>query len=61
MEGTEGRLYGQLEPTYSAYWVGLGGGGQQSTALEQIGTQGDCSASGTPRITRGMSSCHRRR
>ncbi len=33
-------------PTYSAYWVGLGGGGQQSTALEQIGTQGDCSASG---------------
>ena len=35
------------EPTYSAYWVGLGGGGQQSTALEQIGTQGDCSASGS--------------
>ena len=34
------------QPSYSAYWVGLGGGGQQSTALEQIGTQGDCSASG---------------
>lgn len=34
------------EPTYSAYWVGLGGGGQQSSALEQIGTQADCGASG---------------
>ena len=37
------------QPTYSAYWVGLGGGGQQSTALEQIGTQADCSASGQTR------------
>jgi hypothetical protein len=27
---------------YSAYWVGLGGGGEQSQALEQIGTQADC-------------------
>ncbi len=35
------------QPTYSAYWVGLGGGGQQSSALEQIGTQGDCSTGGT--------------
>jgi hypothetical protein len=34
------------EPTYSAYWVGLGGGGQQSSALEQIGTQADCSSAG---------------
>lgn len=34
------------EPSYSAYWVGLGGGGQESSALEQIGTQADCSASG---------------
>ncbi|HTW11966.1 MAG TPA: G1 family glutamic endopeptidase, partial [Solirubrobacteraceae bacterium] len=32
--------------TYAAFWVGLGGGGQQSDALEQIGTQADCSASG---------------
>ncbi|HEX3803237.1 MAG TPA: G1 family glutamic endopeptidase [Solirubrobacteraceae bacterium] len=30
------------ESAYSAYWVGLGGGGQQSQALEQIGTQADC-------------------
>ena len=37
------------EPTYSAYWVGLGGGGQQSSALEQIGTQADCSTTGTAR------------
>ncbi len=37
------------QPTYSAYWVGLGGGGQQSTALEQIGTQADCSAAGQTR------------
>jgi hypothetical protein len=36
-------------PTYSAYWVGLGGGDQQSTALEQIGTQSDCSATGQTR------------
>ena len=34
------------ESSYSAYWVGLGGGGQQSSALEQIGTQSDCSATG---------------
>jgi hypothetical protein len=34
------------EPSYSAYWVGLGGGGQESSALEQIGTQADCTASG---------------
>ena len=35
------------QSSYSAYWVGLGGGGQQSDALEQIGTQADCTASGT--------------
>ncbi|HWE58379.1 MAG TPA: G1 family glutamic endopeptidase [Solirubrobacteraceae bacterium] len=34
------------QPTYSAYWVGLGGGGEQSSALEQIGTQSDCSSAG---------------
>jgi hypothetical protein len=33
--------------SYSSFWVGLGGGEQQSSALEQIGTQGDCSADGT--------------
>lgn len=34
------------QPSYSADWVGLGGGGQQSSALEQIGTQADCGTSG---------------
>jgi hypothetical protein len=34
------------QSTYSAFWVGLGGGGEQSTALEQAGTQADCTASG---------------
>lgn len=34
------------QPSYSAYWVGLGGGGQESSALEQIGTQADCSSAG---------------
>jgi hypothetical protein len=29
------------ETTYSAYWVGIGGGSQNSDALEQIGTQAD--------------------
>jgi hypothetical protein len=32
--------------TYSAVWVGLGGFSQSSNALEQIGTEVDCSASG---------------
>jgi hypothetical protein len=31
---------------YSAFWVGLGGSGQ-GNALEQTGTEADCSASGT--------------
>ncbi|HEX3616266.1 MAG TPA: G1 family glutamic endopeptidase [Solirubrobacteraceae bacterium] len=34
------------QPSYSAYWVGLGGGGESSSALEQIGTQADCSSAG---------------
>jgi hypothetical protein len=34
-------------PTYSAVWVGLGGFSQSSNALEQIGTEVDCSASGS--------------
>jgi Peptidase A4 family len=33
-------------PSYSAYWVGLGGSSDQSDALEQTGTQGDCTANG---------------
>jgi hypothetical protein len=32
--------------TYSAMWVGLGGYSASSTALEQIGTEVDCTASG---------------
>jgi hypothetical protein len=36
-------------PTYSAFWVGLGGGAPSSSALEQIGTQSDCTGSETGR------------
>ncbi len=32
--------------TYSAFWVGLGGSGNGSGALEQTGTQADCTADG---------------
>lgn len=32
--------------TYSAIWVGLGGYAQSSNALEQIGTEVDCAATG---------------
>lgn len=31
----------------ASFWVGLGGAGQQSNALEQVGTEVDCSGSGT--------------
>ncbi len=31
---------------YSAFWVGLGGATGQSDALEQVGTQSDCSSNG---------------
>jgi hypothetical protein len=34
------------EPTYSSLWVGIGGYSETSQALEQIGTEADCSASG---------------
>ncbi len=34
------------QPTYSAVWVGLGGFTVTSPALEQIGTELDCTASG---------------
>jgi Peptidase A4 family len=33
-------------PTYSALWVGLGGYSESSNALEQIGSEVDCKASG---------------
>lgn len=33
-------------PTYSSYWVGLGGYSVKSPALEQIGTEVDCTRSG---------------
>ncbi len=34
------------QATYSSVWVGLGGYGVNSPALEQIGTEEDCTASG---------------
>src|SRR5579875_660557 len=34
------------EPTYSSIWVGIGGYSLSSQALEQIGTEADCSAAG---------------
>jgi hypothetical protein len=34
------------QDTYSAFWVGLGGASEQSQALEQAGTQADCTAAG---------------
>lgn len=33
---------------YSAFWVGLGGFATSSTALEQVGTESDCTDAGTP-------------
>jgi Peptidase A4 family len=38
-------------PTYSAFWVGLGGLSQNSQALEQTGTEADCSPSGHPQYS----------
>jgi Peptidase A4 family len=34
------------QPTYSAFWVGLGGFNAGSQALEQVGTEADCSVTG---------------
>ena len=34
------------QAAFSAYWVGIGGFSQNSQALEQIGTEADCKASG---------------
>ena len=36
-------------PTSSAFWVGLGGNSEASQALEQLGTEADCTATGTTR------------
>jgi hypothetical protein len=33
--------------TYSAFWVGIGGSSNQSSALEQTGTEADCAADGS--------------
>jgi hypothetical protein len=35
--------------TYSSFWVGLGGFAETSQALEQIGTEADCTTSGKAR------------
>ena len=35
------------QPSYSSFWVGLGGFDEFSQALEQVGTDADCSADGT--------------
>jgi Peptidase A4 family len=32
---------------YSAFWVGIGGAGQQSQGLEQVGTEADCGSGGS--------------
>lgn len=37
--------------TYSSYWVGIGGYSQTSQALDQIGTEIDCTAAGQVRST----------
>ena len=34
------------QPSFSAFWVGLGGYRQSSQSLEQVGTEADCSAAG---------------
>lgn len=37
--------------TYSAFWVGLGGFADGSQALEQAGTEADCTVGGSPRYS----------
>jgi len=36
------------QPSYSAFWVGLGGFSDDARALEQIGTESNCDARGRP-------------
>lgn len=38
-------------PTYSAFWVGIGGYSPTAAALEQIGTEADCTYGGTPKLS----------
>jgi len=38
-------------PTYSAYWVGLGGYAQNSAGIEQLGTELDCSSNGAAKVS----------
>lgn len=38
-------------PSYSAFWVGLGGFGLSARALEQIGTEADCRLSGRTTVS----------
>ena len=40
-----------LSSTYSAFWVGLGGFDDSSQALEQTGTEANCSAAGRATYT----------
>lgn len=37
--------------TFSAFWVGLGGYAQNSTGIEQLGTEADCSSAGRATLT----------
>jgi hypothetical protein len=39
------------DPTYSSAWVGIGGYSETSNALEQIGTEADCTLAGRARST----------
>jgi hypothetical protein len=39
------------QPTFSSYWIGLGGYSQSSQAIEQIGTEVDCTRSGSVKST----------
>ena len=39
------------EPTFSAFWVGLGGYSLSSDALEQIGTEADCRSNGSQSLS----------
>ncbi len=41
----------QGERTYSAFWIGIGGFSLTAPALEQVGTELDCTASGAIRST----------
>jgi Peptidase A4 family len=54
VEGTWTQPNAQCTPgvrTYSSFWVGLGGFNLTSNALEQVGTEVDCKASGAVHTT----------